>query len=158
MPSFVHSREIRLSAESLYQAIAHALQRIAAQSETGSIVLSTSSADAPSVISVPIEIAVMKQSSVDMSIAFTIKARTATSFFPKFKGTFHALAMSSARTTVRLKGAYRAPLGIIGSTIDAAGLHRLAKEGLHQLFERVVDESIASIQAGATRDHAVQAS
>jgi hypothetical protein len=155
MPSFVNSREIRLTAESLYQALGHTLERLAAQSEAGAFALSTSNTSASPAVHIPIEITVTSQSSADMSIALTIKARAVKSLFPTFNGTFHALAMSSARTTVRLKGTYRAPFGVIGSTVNAAGLHRLAEEGLHQLFERAVDESVAAIQAGATRDHAV---
>jgi hypothetical protein len=156
MPSFLYSREVRLTATSVYQAVGDTLERLALQSQTDAISLSTSIGSASPVINVPIEITVMTRAPEDLSITFTIKARSATKLFPTFKGTFHALAMSSARTTVRLRGAYRAPLGLIGATIDAAGLHKLAEEGLLQLFRRVADESVAAIRDHATRDHAVR--
>jgi hypothetical protein len=158
MPSFVYSREIRLSASSLYQAIGDTLERIAAQSQADELTLRASIANTSNAVSIPVGIVVTNRSPEDLSIAFTMKARSAKSLFPDFKGTFHALAMSSARATVRLKGTYRVPFGVIGSAANAAGLHNVAEEGLRQLFERIADESIAAVREHAMRDHASQLS
>jgi hypothetical protein len=158
MPSFVYSREVRLAAPSLYQAVGEILERITAQSRADEITLRTSIANTSNAVSVPVEIVITDRSSKDLSIAFTMKARSATALFPDFKGTFHALAMSSARATVRLKGTYRVPFGMIGSVANAAGLHNVAEAGLRQLFEQVADESIAAVREHAMRDHTSQLS
>jgi hypothetical protein len=150
VPTIVHSREIPLAAKALLVAAIDVLDRLADQSLTDAITLSANLGKGRSKVSVPIEITVTRRSLKDSLIALNIKARSATALFPVFKGTFHALAMSAARTTLRLRGTYRVPLGLVGSAVNAAGLHRFAEDSLRQLFDRVADESIATVREEAS--------
>lgn len=149
MPSVVYSREVPLAAQSLHAAIGDILEQIALRSRGDGVSLSAP-VGSTGQVSVPIELTVTKRSSKDSSIAVTIKARSANALFPKFKGSFYALAMAPARTNLRLKGSYSVPLGPIGSTVNAAGMHKVAEDSLRDLFERVADESVAAIRQDST--------
>lgn len=150
MPSVVYSREIPMAANSLHETLGDVLERIAASSRTDEVVLSAPVGNGAGRISVPVELSVTKRSAKDSSTAITIKARSAKALFPRFKGTFSALSMSPARTNLRLKGDYTVPLGALGSTINAAGLNKMAEDSLRTLFERVADETVAAIRDQST--------
>ncbi|HTV73715.1 MAG TPA: hypothetical protein VME66_08440 [Candidatus Acidoferrales bacterium] len=157
MPTIVFSREIRLPADRLYTAVSESLDRIAAQSRTNGIAWSMPIGSTTQAVSVPVEIAVTKRSVQDPSIAVSIKARAAHVLFPEFDGPFHTLPMSAARTTLRLRGRYRVPLGLVGSTLNAAGLHRLAEENLRRFFDLVADRSSEAAREVALHEHATEA-
>ncbi|HXP92080.1 MAG TPA: hypothetical protein VN905_01300 [Candidatus Binatia bacterium] len=151
MPSFVQSREVPLAAQSLHESLGDVLESIATRSQADAIVLSALVGKGTGRVSVPVELSVTKRSAKDSSIAVTIKARSAKAFFPRFKGAFYALPMAPARTNLRLKGTYTVPLGPLGSTINAAGMHKMAEDSLRDLFERVADETIAAIRKESDR-------
>jgi hypothetical protein len=151
MSTFIHSQEVPLAAQSLLGTMGDVLESLAARSETGGITLSAPVGKSEGTISVPITLAVTRRSRKDASIGITIKARSGEKIFPQFKGAFYALAMSPARTILRLKGTYTVPLGPLGSTINAAGLHKMAEISLHDLFERVVNETTTALRDESTR-------
>lgn len=150
MPSVVYSREVPLAAQSLHEAIGDVLESIATRSRADAVVLSAPVGNSSSQVSIPVELTVTKRSVKDSSVAVTIKARSAKALFPEFKGAFYALAMAPARTNLRLKGSYSVPLGLVGSTVNAAGMHRVAEDSLRDLFERVADETVAAVRTDST--------
>lgn len=146
MPSVTFSREIPLAPKAVYSSAAATLDDLAAQSRLGSVALSAHIGTSPSQVSVPIQLTITKRSSKDDSISFTFKSRSAEVIFPQFKGTMQALAMAPSRTNLRMKGTYRVPLGPIGSTANAAGLHRIAEHALSGLFARIADATVEAIR------------
>lgn len=152
MPSVVFSREVTLAVNTLYESVAAVLESISGQSRTDAVALSAPAGKAGTV-SIPVEVTITKRSRKDASVALTIKARSAKALFPSFTGSIQALAMSPSRANLRLKGTYRAPLGPVGSTINAMGLHNLAEEGLREFFNRIADESVASVRADSMERH-----
>jgi hypothetical protein len=151
MPSVVYSREVPLAAQSLHEAIGAVLESFAARSLTDAVVLSSPIGTSSSQVSVPVELSITQRSTKNSPIGVTIKARSAGALFPSFNGAFDALAMAPARTNLRLKGTYTVPLGPLGSTINAAGLHKMAEDSLRDLFERVVDETVEAVRKDSTR-------
>jgi hypothetical protein len=154
MPNFVCSQEIPLAATSLHDAIADVLEKIAARSRADDVVLRASVGNSAGRVSVPVELSVTKRSAKDSLVGVTIKARSGKALFPSFKGTFSALPMAPARTNLRLKGTYKAPLGPLGSTINAVGLHKMAEESLRDLFDRVARETVDTIRDQAAAQYA----
>jgi hypothetical protein len=152
MPNVVFSREVPLAVNALYESVATSLESIAAESRSDAVALSAPAGKAGTV-RVPVEVTITKRSQKDSSVALTIKARSTNALFPKFTGAIQALAMAPSRTNVRLKGTYRAPLGPIGSTINAVGLHNVAEDSLRAFFERVVDESVAAVRGESMERH-----
>jgi hypothetical protein len=97
-------------------------------------------------VSVPVELTVTKRSVKDSTVAVTIEARSANALFPRFKGEFYSLPMAPARTNLRLKGSYSVPFGPLGSTLNKAGMHKMAEDSLRDLFDRIADETISAIR------------
>ena len=151
MSTFTHSQEVPLAAQSLLGTMGDVLDNLAARSQTGSVTLSAPVGKSEGKVSVPIALAVTRRSGKDASVGVTIKARSGEKLFPQFKGAFYALAMSPTRTILRLKGTYTVPMGPLGSTINAAGLHKMAEISLHDLFERVVEETTTTLRDQSTK-------
>lgn len=141
MPLVSYSREITVPAAVAHEALDRVLRRLAAQSANDKVTLPASVGPRGESLNIPVALEIGECSGHDETTAVTIGARSAKAFFPHFEGRFWALAMSPARTMLRLKGSYRVPLGAIGATLNAAGLRTFAEEGLVEFFERVVEET-----------------
>jgi hypothetical protein len=146
MPSIAYSREIPLAAQSLHQAVADVLDAFAGRSRTDALLLSAPVHGTTGKLSIPVELTVTKRSPKDSSVGVTLRARSAEAAFPHFQGAFYALPMSPSRAVLSLKGKYTVPLGFFGLAINAAGMKRVAEEGLRDLFERVADETVAVVR------------
>jgi hypothetical protein len=59
--------------------------------------------------------------------------------FPEMKGEIAIYPLSFTETQVELTGHYHAPLGLLGSAVDAIVGHRLAEASVHGFVRAVVD-------------------
>jgi hypothetical protein len=68
------------------------------------------------------------------------EAARAAGLFPSMRCVLSCWALSPTETQLELDGEYVPPLGLVGSALDAAVLHRVAEATVHRLLEDVCEE------------------
>lgn len=155
MPDITYDKEIPVAVDAVYRAVKDVLERLAALSRGGEVVLSSTVGNTAETFCVPVEIALTQRAARKRSTGLTITARSTKALFPAFAGTLQTLPVSPALTIVRLDGTYHVPLGPIGSTINALALHKVAEVGLHQFLERLTNESMDAIREESSQAYRV---
>ncbi len=67
------------------------------------------------------------------------KAASAAALFPSMQAELDVYPLSSTETQLDLRGAYRPPLGAVGSAVDAVLMHRVAEASVHRFLRDVSD-------------------
>jgi hypothetical protein len=73
-------------------------------------------------------------------ITLAWEATRATALFPVMTAELSLWPLTSSETQLEILGAYRPPLGIVGSAVDAAVGHRLAEATVHRFLDDVVEQ------------------
>ena len=73
-------------------------------------------------------------------VSITWEAAQGASFFPSMSAVLTAWPVTSTETRLELRGAYRAPLGAVGTAVDAALGHRVAEATVAQLVADLVEQ------------------
>jgi hypothetical protein len=73
-------------------------------------------------------------------ITLAWEASRATAFFPVMTAELSLWPLTATETQLEILGAYRPPLGAVGSAVDAAMGHRLAEATVHQFLDDVVEQ------------------
>lgn len=68
------------------------------------------------------------------------EAMRATALFPVMSAELSLWPLTSTETQLEIEGAYRPPLGALGTAIDAAVGHRLAEAVVHRFLDDVVEQ------------------
>jgi hypothetical protein len=71
-------------------------------------------------------------------IALAWEAAHATALFPVMNAELSLWPLTATETQLEIEGAYRAPLGVVGSAIDAAVGGRVADATVHRFLDDVV--------------------
>jgi hypothetical protein len=73
-------------------------------------------------------------------IALGWEATRATALFPVMNAELSFWPLTATETQLEVEGAYRPPLGVVGSAIDAAIGHRIAEATVHRFLDDVVEQ------------------
>ncbi|MBV9439810.1 MAG: hypothetical protein JOZ24_07450 [Candidatus Eremiobacteraeota bacterium] len=90
--------------------------------------------------------------------AMLIEWQAGTRLFPQFHGTVRLRIASVDATALRLEGAYRPPLGLLGRAFDAAIGRHIARATMRDLLARLgasLEEREAAYRAGVLGSKAV---
>lgn len=151
------TREVPVAATAVRAALRPVLKGLSERSRTGELSLSVRLAGRDGAtlaeVAVPVNLIVGKtRKGEDASIPLEVKARGPGGLFPAFSGSIDAHEREPALTEVELRGAYEAPLGVIGAVLDATALHGAAQQGLSALLERIVNAINARLGWDAERE------
>lgn len=75
--------------------------------------------------------------------------------FPQLDGNLELAAADEARSTLKLAGAYRAPLAAVGATLDRVLLHRVADASVGRFLDDVVKDLCDGDADGVVWPHEV---
>jgi hypothetical protein len=87
-----------------------------------------------------------------LTIAITCRSRHRAALFPTLTAQLSVYPLTPTETQVELSGSYAPPLGIVGEAVDAAGLHRLAKESVSGFVREIATHlrrNLSAAQASA---------
>jgi hypothetical protein len=73
-------------------------------------------------------------------VALAWEALRAPALFPVMNAQLSVWPLTASETQLEIEGAYRPPLGVAGSVIDAAVGHRIAEAAVHRFLDDVVEQ------------------
>jgi hypothetical protein len=73
-------------------------------------------------------------------MTFSWEAGHAAALFPTMEAELSFWPLTSSETQLEIEGAYRPPLGVVGTAIDAAVGHRLAEATVHRFLDDVAEQ------------------
>jgi len=73
-------------------------------------------------------------------VALAWEALRAPALFPVMNAQLSVWPLTASETQLEIEGAYRPPLGVAGSVIDAAVGHRVAEAAIHRFLDDVVEQ------------------
>jgi hypothetical protein len=137
------TREVPVAASAVRAALRSVLKALSELSHAGELSLTVRLAGRGggtlAEVAVPVNLTVGKAlKAQDASIPLEVKPRGPGGLFPAFSGSVDAREREPALTEVELRGAYEAPLGVIGAALDATALHGAARQSLSALLDRIV--------------------
>jgi hypothetical protein len=138
------AREVPVAATAVRSALRSVLKGLCELSRTGELSLAVRLAGRDGAtlaeVAVPVNLSVGKtRRGEDPSIPLEVKPRGPGGLFPVFSGWVEVREREPALTELELRGAYEAPLGVIGVALDATGLRGAAQQSLSALLDRIVD-------------------
>lgn len=87
-----------------------------------------------------------------LTIALTWRSRQRAALFPTLTAQLALYPLTPTETQLELSGSYEPPLGIVGEAVDAAVLHRFAKESVASFVREIATHlrrNLSAAQASA---------